>query len=510
MQPVRPDVDPGRPQEALPELLAYLEARPDDVEAWVLAADTLAALRAWTPALDAVRTALSHVPDHPGAHAAHARILQARGLSAEAEVVLARAARAVGAPTLYSELGWLRLRRADHEGARAAFQAALTSAPGLVSALSGLALNAVRAGHPERAVSGLEKLVKREPLPALVYPWARGLVLLGQGGRAIARLRRALRGAMPVRDRRDLLHALGDALDQCGEHAAAFEAFSKANALVPGTFDGPRHRAAVHVLAEHFPRPDLVQPSPRRGRALLVVGVPRSGTSLVESMLSQHPDVSAAGELEAWRLLALEAGERSGSEPWYRHPERIDQALLDRLAASYERELALVDADASRVVDKMPNNVLHLGLAAWAVPDLVVVHCVRDPVDTAWSCYRTELGPGLLFAASLDGLAWWIRAERELMAHWEASLDVPVVTVKYEELVKDPEATLRPVIEACGLDWDPAVARHEGTERAVATASHAQVRQPLYGSSVGRSRAYHAFMEPFFRAWEASAKRRAA
>ncbi len=495
----------GRPREALARLLPHLERAPCDAGAWTLAARAFLGTGAWDQAHAALDQARRHAPGALEPRLVRARVWARQGRLERAEAVLSDATEASDSPRPASELGWLRVHRARLDEAEAAFTLALRRAPGMVGALAGLATVAERRGDPGAVVEALEP-VMRSPAPpaALACAWGRALHTLGRPGPAIPAVERALRATTPAADRADLLYTLAALHDAAGDAEAAFDAATRANGLRPRSFDGPRHLDAVRTLARLLPHPGGPRaPEGRPGRSLLVVGTPRAGTTLTETMLCRHPAIAAGGELEDWRHLALEAGEAVGLQPYYREPQRITGPLLGRLAEAYRTRLDRIDPRAERVVDKMPNNVLHLGLATWALPDTVVVHCVRDPADAAWSCYRLPLGPGLGWSQDLVDIAHWFRAERELMAHWKRTLPVPIVTVRYEDLVTDPEASLRPVVEACGLPWDPAVARHRGSDRRVATASHAQIREPLHRRGVGRSRPYHGPMRAFFQAWEA-------
>jgi hypothetical protein len=242
-------------------------------------------------------------------------------------------------------------------------------------------------------------------------------------------------------------------------------------------------------------------------RSLLVVGVPRSGTSLMERMLARHPGIVGAGELDTWRLAAVDLARRWNlptGDVWYNHLDRLSGVLLDELGAVYLAELNRHDPTGRAVVvDKMPANVFQAPLASMALPGTVIVHAVRDAVDTGWSCFRQNFTDGLAWSTSMEGIGLYVRAERELMAHWKKVLDVPVITVRYEELTADPCAALTPVLEALGLVWTDAMTGFHEQQDYLATASYRQVRRPLYRTSVGRAGAYASHLEPLRRLLEA-------
>jgi tetratricopeptide (TPR) repeat protein len=461
----------------------------------ISAVEQLAAAGRWAEA----HNMLDSLGENPEAVACRARIWQREGHGDRARASLMAAVQQSGDPILGVELGWLQVRSGHLPEALGTFRAAWNRRPGLASALAGMAVCLERSGRAEEAFRLLDRGMVGDPPPVLGWAWGRAAVSSGNADRALVRLTRWLQGPLSASERSDLAYVLGDALDQVGDFAGAAAAYEVAN--VGGRpFDPELHLDAVRTMIRLFPTRGLA-PSPNIvGRSLLVVGVPRSGTTLVETMLARHPQVAAGGERETWRLLALEAGERAGLQPWYREPHRLRTQDLAHLAGTYLRDLESVGPGLARVVDKMPNNILHLGLASWCLPDTVVVRCVRDEADTAWSCWRLPLGDGLPWSRSWRGLAGWIVAERLLMDHAASFLGPRLVTVRYEDLVRDPEASLRPAIEACGLPWDPRVGEHPGTERTVATASYAQVKQPLHRGAVGSSQRYHAWMGPFFAA----------
>jgi tetratricopeptide (TPR) repeat protein len=290
-----------------------------------------------------------------------------------------------------------------------------------------------------------------------------------------------------------LQHALGDTLDEMGDTERAFAAWSKANELRGIEFDVEAHSARVWDILDRYPAGSF-QSLPRASHdselPIFIVGVPRSGTSLTEEILASHPRVHGAGELD--ELNEIASGMRHDSQ------EALDAAAacyLDRL-----QELAAEDCpDALRVTDKMPHNFLHLGLAAQLFPRARVVHCVRDSLDSGFSCFTRNFGATHDYATDQRSIGVFIRLHEQLMTHWKAVLPLPIHELRYEELVEDPERVAREVVEFCGLDWDPAVLRFYESRRPVRTASYVQVRQPIYKTAVGRARRYQRHLEPLLR-----------
>lgn len=494
----------GRTTAALQLLLPHAERFLRDPGYWVGVGRAALDLGSLDQAGAAFERVLALQPEDRDGLIGAGQVLQARGLSEDACVIWAHAAGCHPQdPVLPSLLGVDRMRRGLMDQAEADFREALRRHPGHADALAGLGSILERGGRSGEGVVLLAPWVDvARPHGAVAAVAARCQLSAGDPGAALALVDRAL-AAGPDRGRQvQLLHVRGDVLDSLGRHDQAFAAFRAANGLRTAVFEGPRHVAAVRQFISvcsadrlaGLPRGRDAGPGP-----LLVVGVPRSGTSLIEQMLSCHPDIGGAGELAFWRLQAVALGERWGlpaGEVWYHHLDRLTGEDLDAMAAGYREELAAHGPQAAVVCDKMPHNIFQLPLAALALPGTVVVHAVRDPLDTGWSCFRQNFTDGLAWSTRLESIAMYLHAERELMAHWKQALEVPIITVAYEDLTADPEAALAPVLAAVGLDWDPAMAGFHRSGRYTATASYQQVRQPLYRHAVGRAAPYRAHLEP--------------
>jgi hypothetical protein len=220
---------------------------------------------------------------------------------------------------------------------------------------------------------------------------------------------------------------------------------------------------------------------------VFVLGMPRSGTTLVEQIVSSHPLVGAAGEREYW-VRSGRAWDESGADG-------LTEAVIHRLADDYLAELRRVAPDAARITDKLPYNFLWIGLIHLALPNARIIHCRRHPVDTCLSIYFAHFARRASFGSDRGDLVCEYRQYQRLMAHWRAVLPSDrFMEVDYETLVADQEAGTRRLIEFCGLKWDDACLRPEGNRRVVMTASSWQARQPVYRSSVARWRRYEPWL----------------
>jgi Sulfotransferase family len=220
----------------------------------------------------------------------------------------------------------------------------------------------------------------------------------------------------------------------------------------------------------------------------------------VEQVLASHSRVAGAGELRLGRqsFEAIPAVMGRSAHPM-ECVAHLDAISIRRLAEHHLERLRVIAGDEpGRVVDKMPDNYMYLGLLATLFPRATFIHCRRDLRDVAVSCWMTDFR-SINWANSLDHIAHRFGQYRRLVDHWKVVLPLPVVEVDYEETVNDLEAVARRLVAACGLDWDPACLEFHRTERPIRTASVMQVRQPVYKQSVGRWQNYEAGMGELFR-----------
>jgi hypothetical protein len=226
---------------------------------------------------------------------------------------------------------------------------------------------------------------------------------------------------------------------------------------------------------------------------VLIIGMPRSGTTLVEQIVSMHPEVGAGGELNFWneRGAAWLRSIAAGNERPF-----VIKEFLAKAATDYLRVLRAI-APAARVTDKMPFNFLWAGLIHIAFPRAVIIHCRRTPVDTALSIHQTHFHPGLAFPTGGAELVAYFRSYQRLVDHWRTVLPKDrFIEVDYEDLTREPEPVIRRIIAACGLPWHEACLRPESNPRAVKTPSKWQTRQPIYRTSVARWRRYEPWLGP--------------
>ena len=235
-------------------------------------------------------------------------------------------------------------------------------------------------------------------------------------------------------------------------------------------------------------------------RPVFILGMPRSGTTLTEQIISSHPLVYGAGELPKIPELIREttrearfAGETAGFPAW---AEMFEGETFAEMARSYLDYIADLNADALRVTDKMPHNFQNVGLISTMFPNARIVHVMRDPVDNCLSCFQQNFAMPHTYSTDLGDLGHHYREYRRLMAHWREVIPNPVYEVQYEELVQDQERVSKELIAFCGLDWDERCLEFNKKKGAVKTASVWQVRQPLYADSVKKWTMYDGYIDP--------------
>ncbi len=285
--------------------------------------------------------------------------------------------------------------------------------------------------------------------------------------------------------------ALGKAQDDLGDYQAAMQHFDAADTirrrLTP--FDAASFELQVDRLISYFSPQRITPQPPGRSDAapVLIMAMPRAGTTLTEQVISSHSQFGAGGELNFWN----ERGARWLAEG----PAPLDGRLLTQMGSDYSALLHETAPGAARVTDKMPFNFLWAGLIHLALPQAILLHCRRAAIDTALSVHQTLFNPQLAFPTGGMELVRYIRGYQRLTEHWRRVLPANrFVEIEYEQLTRAPEATIRLIIAACGLEWEEACAHPERNPRAVKTPSRWQARQPIYRDAVEKWRRYEPWL----------------
>ena len=491
----------GQPDEAIAHCRRALERRPGFAEAHNHLANALLDLGQGEQAVACYRRALQINPVFTLAQLNLGNAFIGLGRLEEAAAslrgVLAHSANHPAALTSLGKVLRLQGRGADAE---ALAVRALQIRPDSATALVLLAEVRADKGQFAEAETLLARAVTLDPdLPAAWIGIARYRRMTADDPSWLAAVQRLLAGRLAPADAIALRFAMGKTFDDQQDYERAFHSYREANEMVKrhsSAYDAQQVTRYVDAVTRTYTQ-DLLSELRDRGvssaRPVFIVGMPRSGTSLVEQIIASHPAAFGAGELTFWNdAMAAQGSSAIDTAP--------DQQTITRLAHDYLALLEGLSPNATRIVDKMPANFLNLGLIHAALPDARIIHVQRNPIDTCLSIYFQHYTVGFPYAHDLDDLAHFYSEYVRLMRHWHAILpEDALLDLPYESLVGDQQGWSRRMIDFIGLPWDSRCLDFHLTDRVVNTASKWQVRQQMSRASVERWRHYAPFIGPLRR-----------
>lgn len=492
------------------------------------------ALAAWSQLLQLAPTNLEALHNIGAIYREHGRL-------ADAVQAYERAVEAVqGEVGPLMDLGLIQLDLGNTDKARECFCDILAREPRHAEAQYNLALALERSGLLDEALEAyaqvpsgyhgidlvgaragiLEKLGDFEAAHALLETvlgsdtaglrvldvYARLCRHFGECDRAIERIEACLRlGTADEAEQRHLHFRLGGLYDQQKRYDEAFRHFEAGNRLKHYRYNAADDQRYVdRLIAVHSQEVFAHLPSVAPAAdvtPIFIVGMPRSGTTLVEQIVASHPEVHAGDELPFISRIVNAARICAGHVLGY--PEylpSLTQVDCEHMARSYLDELRALAPGARFVTDKMPHNFPFLGLMHRLFPNAPIIHCLRDPADVCLSCYFQDFASYHNYAYDLEHLGQHYHQYQRTMDHFRDALQIPIFETRYESLVEDPEARARALLEYCGLPWDERCLRFYESNRKSKTASYDQVRQPIYKRSTQRWRNYEKYLQPLFNA----------
>ncbi|HEN46827.1 MAG TPA: sulfotransferase family protein, partial [Mizugakiibacter sp.] len=484
--------------EAADHFRAVLQTNPRMADAHMALADTLGTNGKTAEAIQHYRKAQKIQPDSGAPHFGLGMLAEQVNDYEEALVHCRKAVTCDPQSLLYlCATGSVLVTLGRWQEARGLYRKALRIDPRYPDALGGLARIYDQSGEYDKAAKQIEPLLRKH-----LYSNPGALAFLsickhlGRCEEAVAYTEDLLRNRrdLPPRTKKNLHMATARALNHLERYDDAFTHFKAGNETIRLNYDPVGHRIMTDRLIEVFSRATLFRlprAQAKSKRPVFIVGMPRSGTSLMEQILASHPQVDGAGELtELGDIMNTLPRELGSNQDWPHCVSDFTQDHMDRLAHRYLDKLRSVSKKARRVTDKMPHNYYLLGLIELLFPQARVIHCQRDPLDTCLSIYFQSFLDAHGYARDLFNLGTHYHQYQRLMEHWQQTLSIPILDVRYEDLVVHPESTVRAMLEFCELEWDAQCLQFHNLARRVDTASYDQVRQPLYTDSIQRWRHY--------------------
>ncbi len=363
-------------------------------------------------------------------------------------------------------------------------------------------------GQPERAATAYRQVLTLDPSKKEALASLLGLSRHLNINQEIIQAENELE-RLPLREKALVGYGLGKAYDQQKQYDNAFNAYSIANSArkeLAGSFNRKAFDARIEKMIELFSR-NFFEARKAWGnpsqQPVFIVGLPRSGTTLTEQIISSHPSCFGAGELNVLTDLATGTPDRLGNAntSWPFCAPDLNETQIASLAQEYlEQSQLRAPENTSRVVDKQPLNFWHLGLIAIALPNARIIHCKRDIRDCGFSIFSQNFNVQQHWSTDLDDIAYYWQGYKRLMQHWSSVTNLKIVDLDYEYTVSNLNSSATSLLEFLDLPWDEQVLSFHENERAVQTPSRWQVRQPVYKSSMARWQRYESHIEPLIKA----------
>ncbi|HXP73789.1 MAG TPA: tetratricopeptide repeat protein [Stellaceae bacterium] len=411
-------------------------------------------------------------------------------------------------PDALNIMGQILFEQGQSEAALASFEKALALKPDLSDAYNNMGNTLKELGRFDEARDAYFKALAIDPKATGVLLNLADAKKFAPGDPHLLTLEAlaADLAALSEEEQMQLHFALGKAYGDLGRHEDSFRHLLQGNALKRRTVDYNEG-----ATAQFFDRiravftPELIAKQTGHGDPsrlpIFILGMPRSGTTLVEQVLASHRKVFGAGEIKDLDIVVQSVRTDGIHEaPYPDYVTAFGPEQLRQFGAQYVKRLGAYSTTAERITNKMPSNFFYVGLIHLALPHARIIHTRRDPIDTCVSCFSKLFSGAQNYSYELGELGRYYRRYDELMAHWRRVLPADaMLEVPYEELVEDFDPLARRIVDYCGLEWDDACLAFHETKRPVRTASASQVRRPIFKSSVGRWRAYQGLLEPLIR-----------
>ena len=497
---IRDHLRNGRSGEAKLLALQFTQANPGSADGWIQLGRAYAQLSNFTMALSSVQKALALVPSHPVALLVSIEAMLGCGQVAEALAVARGLERdRKNEPAVILQVGYCYTRTNRHADATRCYERVLMLQPANLAVLHNLAGACVALGDMSRAERLYDELLQKAPAAYEAYYNRATLRAQTPQSNHVAELERVLARLNPdTLAEAPVCYALAKELEDLGEWRRSF-AFLKRGAdtrrkLAP--YDIRVDLAAMDDIKRHFDRAVCVQSGAGGESPIFVLGMPRTGTTLVDRILSSHSQVGSVGETDEFLRTLVRHAHGEGDKL---DLERANPLSWEDIGREFCGAVRGILPDRPRVLDKTLTNFLYIGPILLALPDARIVHVQRNAMDSCYAVYKTLFRQGFGYSCDLSHLGRYYLGYKNLMKHWNEALAGRFMTVDYEDLVGRQEEVSRRIVAACGLDWEDACLSFERNAGPALTASAAQVRNPIYSTSVGLWRHYESELEPLAR-----------
>jgi len=529
----------GRLDDAVAHYRKAIDINPDYAKAHNNLGTALSELERLDDAVTHYRKAIDINPDYAKAHNNLGTVLSELGRQDDA---LAHFSKAIDIKPEYAEahsnLGTALKELGRQDDALAHYRKAIDIKPEYAEAHSNLGIVLSELGRQDDAVAHFRKAIEIDPDYAKAHSnLGTALSELGRLEEGVAHYRKAIEinpdfaeahrhltfsktyskydddirvmeeiFAQPDIPDEQIMHlafGLGKSFEDLHQYEKAFEFFAKGNAIKRRTFSFKIKTWDAHFekLKETFDGSLFdrhLGVGCRDETPIFVLGMPRSGTTLIEQILASHPDVHAAGELDT---LSKTISSLFDEKNYSRNITDADGDVFGRMGSEYIQEIRKKSKEATFITDKMPHNFIHVGMIKLMLPNAKIIHCKRCPKDTCLSIFKTYFANvDHTYAYDQNELGQYYNLYLELMEHWHDVLPGFIHEIQYEDVVSDQEAQTRALLAHCDLEWDDACLSFYKTDRPVKTASAAQVRQPIYKGSVQSWKRYETQLAPLLEA----------
>jgi tetratricopeptide (TPR) repeat protein len=497
----------GNQDEAVKNFRRAVALKPDYFEAYFILGILLRDLDRLDEAIDSLEQALNVKQDHPEALFNLGIILGARGKLNEAVTTFRKAlsVRPTSAETHYN-LGILLQMQSKHDEALASYQQVLICDPDYAEAYHNMGVVLSELGRLDEAVASFTKALSVMPYHTGTFKDLAKIKKFTEVDELVSSMLHLFDNEdTSDTDRIDLGFTLGKVFEDLGDYDNAFKHLIVANRLKRSSYDySLQDDIDLFARIKKTFSPDFFTAHQGVGNTdstpIFILGLPRSGTTLVEQILASHPEVFGAGELAVLITLIEAFCSRESAGQFPECILNLDKDVFDKIGATYIEEIRKYAKGEKHITDKMPDNFLRIGLIKTILPNAKVIHCTRNPMDNCFSIFKNDFKGLFKYAYDMDELGKYYKLYRDLMEYWEKNLPEFICSIKYEELVSDQESQTKNLLDFCNLSWDEACLSFHKTERRVGTSSLAQVRKPIYKDSVELWKRYENQLQPLKKA----------